>query len=126
MPIESGDPDYKRALGWARRYRARRIRELAVQHGGELSAGVCAMVTSSALDMAASRFLAIVAARTGEPTLMAQSSKLAQSSRQQELTALEIASREAASRPQGDPVEEMRRRILGENENENEGEGEAT
>lgn len=99
MPLDAENPAYKRALGWARRYRARRIRELAIQHGGELSSGVCGMITNSALDMAHSRFLAFEAARTGDAETMSQSSKLAQSSRQQELTALEVASREAAARP---------------------------
>lgn len=110
MPLDAADPAYKRALGWARRYRGRRVRELAVQHGGELSAGVCAIVTSSSLDMAASRYLSGLAAKTGDPALMIQASKLAQSSRQHELTAIELASREAAARPRGpiDPLAAFR------------------
>jgi hypothetical protein len=99
MPLDATDPEYKKALGWARRYRGRRVRELTVQHGGELSAGVCAMITSSALDMAASRYLGARAALTGDPALMLTASRLAQSSRQQELTALEVAQREAAAKP---------------------------
>lgn len=114
MPLDAGDPAYRKALGWARRYRGRRVRELAVQHGGELSAGVCAMITSSALDMAASRYLAAKAAQTGDAAMMMTASRLAQSSRQQELTALEVAAREAAVRPSGDAVDEiaaLRRRL---------------
>lgn len=106
MPLDASDPAYRKALGWARRYRGQRVRELTVQHGGALSAGVCGMITSSAIDMAHSRYLAAKAAATGEVDLMVAASKLAQSSRQQELTALEVASREAAARPKA-PVDPL-------------------
>ncbi len=111
IPLDAADPDYKRALGWARRYRRRRCSELARDHGGSLSSGVCGMITSSALDMAASRYLAAKAAENGDPALMVQASRLAQSSRQLELTALELASREAAARPKApfDPLAAFRR-----------------
>jgi hypothetical protein len=99
IPATATDPRYKKALGWAKRYRAQRIKELTIQSGGELSAGVCALITSSALDMASSRYLSVLAAETGDPALMKQASALGMSSRQMELTALEIASREAAARP---------------------------
>lgn len=111
MPVEAADPDYKRALGWARRYRGARVRELAIQHGGALSAGVCGMLTSSALDMAASRYLTGVAAKTGDAEAMLRASKLSQSSRQLELTALEMASREAQARPSR-PAMNLAERLL--------------
>lgn len=98
MPVDAQDAEYKKCLGWARRYRARRVRELTVAHGGELSAGVCAMLTSSALDMAASRYMTSLGARTSDPAMMVTASRLAQSSRQQELTALDMAEREASAR----------------------------
>lgn len=101
IPVEAKDPRYTQSLRWARKYRAQRVRELTIQHGGYLSSGVCAMLTSSALDMAASRYLTILAAEGAPdgPTLLKTASQLAASSRQQELTALEIAQREAAARP---------------------------
>ena len=106
IPLDASDPMYRKALGWARRYRRRRVAELSIQHGGALSAGVCAMITSSALDMAASRYLSAIAAQTGDPATMAVASRLAQSSRQQELTALDVAQREASTRPKAwvDPL----------------------
>jgi hypothetical protein len=103
IPLDASDPMYRRALGWARRYRRRRVSELAVQHGGEVSSGVCAMVTSSALDMAASRYLTAKAAATGDTALLALASRLSMASRQTELTALEIAAREAKARPAPTP-----------------------
>jgi hypothetical protein len=108
IPLDATDPLYRRALGWARRYRRRRVSELARDHGGSLSSGVCGMLTSSALDMAASRYLTALAASTGDHSLMLTASRLAQSSRQLELTALELASREAAVRPKPlfDPLAE--------------------
>lgn len=106
MPLDAADPLYKRALGWARRYRSRRIRELSIQHGGELSSGVCAMLTSSALDMAASRYLTAKAAADGDVSLLKTASQLSQASRQTELTALEMASRELAARPRA-PVDPL-------------------
>jgi len=111
IPLDAEDPLYRRALGWARRYRRRRVSELAIQHGGDLSSGVCAMLTSSALDMAASRYLTAKAAATGDVTLLKLASQLAMASRQTELTALEIASRENAARPRA--PQDLATRILG-------------
>ncbi len=112
IPLDSRDPDYQRMLRWARAYRGHRVRELGVQHGGDLSAGVCAILTSAALDLAASRYLTALAAKRGSPPMIAKvaaiASKLAMAARQQELTALEIASREAAARPRG-PVDPLAR-----------------
>ena len=115
MPTEATDPEYRRALGGARRYRRQRVRELAIQHGGELSAGVCGMLTSSALDMAASRYLTGVAVKTGDADAILRASKLAQSSRQLELTALEMASREALAHPRApvDPLAAYRLPVKG-------------
>ena len=98
MPLDASDPDYQRALRHARRYRDRRVRELATQHGGELSAGVCALLTSASLALAASRYLAVVAAKTGDTDAMSKSTKLALDARQLELTGLDIADREKNTR----------------------------
>ena len=99
IPMNATDPRYKAALAHARQYRKQRVKELAIQHGGELSSGVCAMITSASIDMASSRYLTVLAAETGDPATMKLASALAAASRQTELTALEIASREAAARP---------------------------
>ena len=98
IPLDAKDPAYKRALGQARRYRSRRVAELAVQHGGTCSAGVSAMLTSAAVDMAASRYLAMLAAKHGLAKLMVLSSKLATSARLHELGAVDLAEHEAAAR----------------------------
>jgi hypothetical protein len=98
IPLDAKDPAYKQALGWAKRYRARRVRELGVMHGGELSAGVCAMLTSASLDMAAARYVTALSARTGDVEMLILASKLSMAARQQELTALELASREMHAR----------------------------
>jgi hypothetical protein len=102
MPLDAKDPTYKRCLAQARRYRRARIRELSLQHGGEVSAGVSAMITSASLDLAMSRYLATRAAM-GDKSAIASSSRLAATARQLELTALEIASREAAGRASHSP-----------------------
>lgn len=98
IPLTATDPAYKRCLAQARRYRRARLRELGEQHGGEVSAGVAAMLTSASLDLAMSRYLAGLVAK-GDKGAITTSSRLASSARQLELTALEIASREAAARP---------------------------
>ena len=99
MPTGAKDPRYARALRWARTFRRQRVRELTVQHGGALSSGVCAMLTSAALDLAGARYLTAVNAdrETPVPDSMRLASQLHQSGRQLELTALEIAKREAES-----------------------------
>jgi hypothetical protein len=111
MPLDATDPAYRKALAYARRYRARRVRELAIQHGGDLSAGVCAMLTSASLALAASRFLATKAAESGDPDLMARSTRLSLDARQLELTALDVADRERDARPKApfDPLAQWRR-----------------
>lgn len=125
IPLDATDPAYRRALGWARRYRRRRVHELTVQHGGELSTAVCGMITSSALDMAASRYLSALAAKVGDPALMVTASRLAQASRQMELTALDIAQREAVARPK-QPVDPLAGWYDGsEDEPEGSGDGDA-
>jgi hypothetical protein len=71
--------------------------------GRSVRGGGCAILTSAALDLAASRYMTALAAKRGSPATIAKltalASKLSMSARQQELTALEIASRESAARP---------------------------
>jgi hypothetical protein len=109
LGLDASDPRYRRALKKAERLRQRRVRELAVMHGGYLSAGVAAMLGSSARALASSLVLHELAderlkagtakANREAANLLAQAARLADSSRQQELTALAIAEREAKSRP---------------------------
>lgn len=96
IPMNASDPDYKKALGWSKRFRAKRIRELKVQHGGWLSSGVEAMVTSLSLDLASARYLSIRGAQTGSTDDMLAASRLGQSARQLELTICDLAEREGA------------------------------
>ncbi len=97
--IDKTSPEFRPFARWGARYGAHRRRELASAHGGEISAGVGAIVESAALAMAASRFLSSRAAETGDAELFKQSSALASTARQHELAAWELAAREAQARP---------------------------
>ena len=115
VPLDSADPRCRAALRQANSLRRRRVRELAIQHGGHLGAGPCAMLGSSARALAASTVLytlateALAAGKTKEATdLFQASAQLADKSRQQELTAVAIAAREAvASEKARGPVDPL-------------------
>jgi TPR repeat protein len=81
--------------------------------GGHCGAGPASMVQSAALALAASRYLY----GTGEPKDLTTAARLADSSKQQLLTAFELCAREAQARadqPGGpDPFEAAMRRING-------------
>ena len=98
VPVETSDPRYRKALRKAASYRSRRVRELAVMHGGTIGAGPCAMLASAALALAASRVLYELAGERLDPKLFVQAARLADSARAQELTAVALASREAEGR----------------------------
>lgn len=98
VPVDAADPRYRRALRKAAAYRQRRTRELAIQHGGYLGAGPAAMLASSALALAASRVLHELAAETLDADLFVKAAQLADKARQQELTAVDLADREAKAR----------------------------
>lgn len=102
--IDKTSPEFRPFARWGARYGAHRRRELASAHGGEISAGVGAIVESAALAMAASRFISSKAAETGDPELFKQSSALASTARQHELAAWELAAREAHARPRANPT----------------------
>jgi hypothetical protein len=112
---DAADPAYRSALRKADAWRRRRCSELARDHGGALSSGASALVASSALALAASRYvygLAAAAGKLGAP-LFAQAAALADKARQAELTAIDLASRESAARPkQQDPAVQERFRLL--------------
>lgn len=67
--------------------------------GGEVGPGPASMVASAAIQLAQSRYLADVAAETGNAALMVSSSRLSDASRQNLLAAHELAAKEAAARP---------------------------
>lgn len=98
VPLETADPRYRNALRKAEAWRQRRVRELAVQGGGELGAGPCSMLANAAFALAASRVLQELAGHTLDATLFVQAARLADSARQQELTAVALAEREAEAR----------------------------
>lgn len=108
VPVTTSDPRYRSALRKANTYRQVRIRELATQHGGHLGAGPSAMLASSARALASSILLnelgaEALAAGTAKAIrnasgLLALAARLADSSRQQELTAVALAEREGKVR----------------------------
>lgn len=109
LGLNASDPRMRAALKKAERYRQRRVRELAVAHGGYLSAAVAAMIASAARALASSHVLHELAdellkagtakSNKAAANLLLQAARLADSSRQQELTAIAIAERESKARP---------------------------
>ena len=91
--IMAGDPVYAECLDSANKYRKIRMKELAQLHG-HVSAGAGALLASASLALAASRFLYQNAAQDGDAATLKQASQLADSARQSELAAYELASRE--------------------------------
>jgi hypothetical protein len=88
---------YRRAASTFRRHHCA---ALAKQAGGECGAAPSSMVASAALQLAASRFLFDMGARTGDAATLKTASGLANDSRQNLLAAYELAVREAAARQQ--------------------------
>jgi len=91
--IKSGDPRYSASLYQANKYRKTRMKEIAQLHG-HVSAGVGALLASASLALAASRFLYEATAEEPDPQVLKDASKLADSARQHELAAYELAARE--------------------------------
>lgn len=96
--VDATAPEFRPFARWGRRYGAHRRRELAAAHGGQISAGVGALVESAALALASSRFLQTRGASVGDPELLKRASALASEARQNELAAWELAAREAKAR----------------------------
>jgi hypothetical protein len=95
--LDKADPMYAQALRDAARYRKYRARELSLAHG-YVSAGASSLLTTASLALAASRFLYTKVAETGEIALLKTASQLADSARQNELAAWELAAREGTAR----------------------------
>lgn len=108
LGIDKADPRYKAFARWGARYGAHRRRELALAHGGSISAGVGAIVESAAQAMAASRFVQSLAAESGDAELFKQAAALASTARQHELAAWELAAREAQARPKTNAIAQLR------------------
>lgn len=90
----------------ANAFRRHHCAELARVAGGEVGSGPSSMVASSALQLAASRFLFDQAGATGDAATFKLASQLANDSRQNLLAAYELATREAQARPRAptDPL----------------------
>jgi len=97
--VDQTSDEFRPFARWGARYGAHRRRELASSHGGEISAGVGAIIESAAQAMAASRYLQTLASQKNDPELFKQASQLASTARQHELAAWELAARECQARP---------------------------
>lgn len=107
--------DLRQFLRWGRKWaRARRI-ELAKMAGGQIGAGVVAIIESAALALCQARYLSYLAGQAaGNPDpkrgesaseLMQRSVAMSDKARVADITAYELAVREAKARPQNTPNE---------------------
>jgi len=84
----------------AREWRDAHLAQLAATvGGGEVGPGPASIVSTAALQLAASRWLHDEGARQANPKLLLDASRLADSSRQNLLAAHELCAKEAAARP---------------------------
>lgn len=95
----------------AREWRDGHMAQLAATvGGGEVGPGPASIVSTAALQLGASRWLADEGARKNSAKMLLDASKLADSSRQNLLAAHELCAREAHARPR-DPMAELERRL---------------
>ncbi len=109
--LDQGNPVYARCVRLANSYKKARQKEFFLAHG-YVSSGVGALLASASLALSASRFLYEVASNTemspderggvSLPQLLKLASSLGDSSRQNELSAWELAAREAVVRKRND------------------------
>lgn len=84
----------------AREWRDAHMAQLsATVAGGAVGPGPASVVSTAALQMAASRWLSDIGAQTGDARALLDASKLGDSSRQNLLAAHELAAKEAQARP---------------------------
>ena len=99
--LDMGDPRYSAALYQANKYRKVRMKELCKLHG-HVSSGAGALLSSASLALGASRFLYERVAETSDAiqqgVYLKQAAQLADSARQAELAAWELAAREGSLR----------------------------
>ena len=97
--IEEGHPYAPYAL-LAREWRDDHMEKLAATvGGGEVGPGPASIVSSAALQLAASRWFFDQGAAKGDAKMLGQASSLSNDSRQNLLAAHELVAKEAASRP---------------------------
>jgi hypothetical protein len=107
VPLNSADPRYRAAIRKAERYRQRRVRELAIQHGGELGVGASNMVAAAALATAASRLVYELAGERLDTKLLKLGAQLADYAKLQEIAAVGFAQRDGSARPRMNPTEAL-------------------
>ncbi len=84
----------------AREWRDQHIAQLAATvGGGRIGPGPASVVSSAAMQMAASRYLYDIGAQHGDAKLLLDASRLADASRANVLSAHELAAKEAVARP---------------------------
>jgi hypothetical protein len=111
VKCDVADPKYRQCLQLAANYRRRRVSELTATFG-YVSSGASAMISSSALALAASKFVYMLAAKSSDPALLKQASALATDHRQNDMAAFELASREGAGRRTNETAIERYRREM--------------
>lgn len=95
--LDAGDPRYAACMRAAGTYRKARTRELFELHG-YVSAGASSLLSTAAINLAASRFLYEKFALEGDINLLKVATKLSDSARQNELAAWELCAREGTAR----------------------------
>lgn len=89
----------------AREWRDDHMAQLAATvGGGHIGPGPASVVSSAAMQLAASRWLSDVGAESGDAKLLLEASKLADASRANLLSAHELAAKEAQARPKANSV----------------------
>jgi hypothetical protein len=105
-------PAFKPYLAQARAFAKAHVATLARSvGGGECGAGPASVVTTAALQLAASRFCFDQASLTGDADLFLKASKLGDASRNNLLSASDLCAAEAQARPKADPLAAARARI---------------
>lgn len=79
--------------------------------GGRIGPGPASVVSSAAMQLAASRWLADVGAESGDTKLLLEASRLADASRANLLSAHELCAKEAQARPKPSGREALTARI---------------
>lgn len=95
--LDHKDPRYASSIRMAESYRQRRVMEMKVTHGF-VSVGAMQIMATAALQLAMSRLMMDMASDTMDMEMMKKSSSLANDSRQNELAAWELCSREASAK----------------------------
>lgn len=105
-------PEFRPYLNQAKAFARHHVATLANGvGGGECDAGAASVVTTAALQLAASRYLFDRAAETGDADLFLKAAKLGDQSRANLLSARELVVVAAAGRPQVSRVEQLRRLV---------------